>query len=301
MDKVVLFIVGPTASGKSDLAINIAQRFDGVVVNCDSKQVYRQIPIITAQPTQDMLELVSHRLYGYVDMQTNYSVMEWISDVVEQIKQIHTDGKIPIICGGTGMYVHCLINGISPVPRIDEDLRQMVRQKADSSEFYNFVLEKDPLVKDRIKSGDIQRLTRVAEVMLQTGRSIFDWYAEPKIGPWVSNYSVHVLFPERHGLYSAINNRFLDMIESGALDEVKGVIEYDPKLSSMTATGIPELSRYLRGCINLEQAIAEAQMLTRRYAKRQYTWFSKYCRDANFHQSSAKALEEISKYLSKER
>lgn len=268
-----LILAGPTASGKSGLAIELAEKVDGEIINADSMQVYKDLSILTARPEESQ---IPHHLYGILETHQNSSAAWWINEVCPLIKDCLCREKFPIVVGGTGLYLRTLTHGLSPVPEINPDLREKVRNLCEElkEDFAQYVYEKDPLLKDRIRPSDPQRLSRALEVFLQTGQSITAWHGKSK--PLHSyKYQYVVIEPDRLQLYDKINQRFQLMVEMGALDEVSRLKELKlPQHSPiLKAIGFPELSAYLDGQLTLEEAMHKAQQNTRNYAKRQMTWF----------------------------
>ncbi|WP_249158705.1 tRNA (adenosine(37)-N6)-dimethylallyltransferase MiaA [Bradyrhizobium tropiciagri] len=278
VDKAVL-IAGPTASGKSALAAELAQRTGGVVINTDSMQVYRDLRIITARPTSAEEALVPHRLYGHVDAAVNFSAGAWVSDAATVLAEARTQGRLPIFIGGSGLYFKALTRGLSAVPPIPLDVREAVRARLelDGVEALHAELaRRDPVSADRLKPRDRTRIARALEVVEATGRTLPDWHREglpPLLPP--GEFSAVFLAPERDQLYARIDARFGAMLEAGALDEVAALAarKLDPLLPAMKAHGVPALIRHLAGEISREDAAEIGRADTRHYAKRQFTWF----------------------------
>lgn len=274
----LIVVAGPTASGKSALAIAIAEAFDGEVINADSMQVYRELEILTARPGAGDLGRVPHRLYGFRSLADPCSAVAWRDLAVATISQVHAAGRLPVLCGGTGFYIRALLEGIAAVPEIPEAARVSAREAhaaLGGARFRARLAEKDPVVAARLADGDSQRLIRAWEVIEATGRSLADWQADDqgtKTG--FETFSV-VLMPERSELYAACDGRFGEMVRRGALEEARRVaaLGIDPALPGMKALGLPELMSHAREEITLEEAIERARQATRRYAKRQMTWF----------------------------
>ena len=274
-----VLIAGPTASGKSALALAVAENLGGVIVNADSMQVYRDLRIITARPTADDEIRAPHELYGFVDAAENYSVGRWCRDVEETLREIGKQGRVPILVGGTGLYFKALTSGLAAVPPIPADIRADVRgrlQQEGAPALHAELMRLDPATAQRVTANDRSRISRALEVVLATGRALSDWHREglpPLIDP---ARAVKVFITcERKELVRRIEVRFDAMIKSTALDEVRRLAErrLDPALPAMKAHGVPWLIRHLNGEISREEAIAGAVMDTRRYAKRQLTWF----------------------------
>jgi len=280
-----VLIAGPTASGKSALALAVAENLGGVIVNADSMQVYRDLRIITARPTADDEIRAPHELYGFVDAAENYSVGRWCRDVEETLREIGKQGRVPILVGGTGLYFKALTSGLAAVPPIPADIRADVRgrlQQEGAPALHAELMRLDPATAQRVTANDRSRISRALEVVLATGRALSDWHREglpPLIDP---ARAVKVFITcERKELVRRIEVRFDAMIKSTALDEVRRLAErrLDPALPAMKAHGVPWLIRHLNGEISQEEAIAGAVMDTRRYAKRQLTWFRNQMND----------------------
>ena len=277
--KRAVLIAGPTASGKSALAMRLAEAFGGVVINADSMQVYRDLRVITARPTAAEEARVPHRLYGHVDAAENYSTGRWCRDVAEVLDDAAREGSVPIFVGGTGLYFKALTSGLAAVPPIPADIREGVRGRLASegvAPLYNELLERDPKTAHRLMPNDRSRISRALEVVLATGRSLSDWHAHG-LPPLIAGARAAKVFItcERTELVRRIEVRFGAMLEAGALDEVRALAArgLDPTLPAMKAHGVPWLVRHLNGEISLDEAAAGAIMDTRRYAKRQVTWF----------------------------
>ncbi len=274
-----ILIAGPTASGKSALALALAEQLGGVIVNADSMQVYRDLRVITARPTPEEEARVPHRLYGHVDAAENYSVGRWCRDVGAALQEIAAQRRVPIMVGGTGLYFKALTSGLAAVPPIPADIRTQVRGRLQSegvAPLYAELLSRDPQTAHRLMPNDRSRITRALEVILATGRSLSDWHRDglpPLIDP--ARAAKVFITCERKELVARIERRFAGMIAAGALDEVRALAarNLDPLLPAMKAHGVPWLIRHLKGDILLDEAVAGAVMDTRRYAKRQHTWF----------------------------
>jgi tRNA dimethylallyltransferase len=280
-----VLIAGPTASGKSALALELAERFGGVIVNADSMQVYRDLRIITARPTPEEEKRTPHQLYGFVDAAENYSVGRWCRDVAEVLKEARSQDRIPILVGGTGLYFKALTTGLAAVPPIPEDIRAEVRsrlQREGPPMLHAELVRLDPATAQRVTINDRSRISRALEVVLATGRPLSDWHIEG-LPPLIDSKRVAKIFIscERKELVHRIERRFAAMLKSGALEEVGRLAArgLDPSLPAMKAHGVPWLIRHLDGKISFEEATAGAVMDTRRYAKRQLTWFRNQMED----------------------
>ena len=272
----VALIAGPTASGKSALALALAERTGGVIVNADSAQVYRDLPVLSAAPTNRELAKAEHRLYGFLDGSKACSAADWAARARAEIADIHAQKRLPIITGGTGLYIRSLLHGIAPVPLIDPEIRSRVRAASVESNRHE-LNELDAEAAARLKAQDTVRIARALEVVLSTGRPLAEWqqHREGGIAAEVDLRPLIVL-PPRVWLYSRCDDRFAHMMERGAVEEVEALLarHLNPNLPIMRAIGVREIASYLNGEVSLEEAIAAGQQSTRRYAKRQYTWFS---------------------------
>ena len=272
----LVVIAGPTASGKSALAIALAQQIDGAIVNADSAQIYRDLRILSASPSDEELKIADHRLYGVQDAAISCSAADWAEMARSEIQLIHSAGRTPILVGGTGLYLRTLLEGIAPVPAIEPEIRARVRG-ADVDVNRAMLQSLDPEAFARIGSRDTSRTARALEVVVSTGRTLKEWQNQRQggIGHHVDLRAV-ILLPPREWLYSRCNERFLKMVEAGAIDEVAALLGrgLSETLPAMRAIGVTEISRFLSGKSTLDQAIAAGQQATRRYAKRQYTWFA---------------------------
>lgn len=276
--KAVL-IAGPTASGKSALALTLAEATGGIVINTDSMQVYRDLRIITARPTPEEEGHVPHRLYGYCDAAVNCSAGSWVADAAAVLAEARAANRLPIFIGGTGLYFKALTRGLSAVPPIPPEVRDGVRARMERNGVEAMHAElalRDPDSAEKLKPRDTARIARALEVIEATGRSLRDWHHEglPPLLP-AEGIAAVFLAPDRKDLYARINRRFTAMLDIGALDEVAALAarRLDPVLPAMKAHGVPALIRYLAGEIARDQAVEIGQTDTRHYAKRQFTWF----------------------------
>jgi tRNA dimethylallyltransferase len=269
-------IAGPTASGKSALALALAQQIGGVIVNADSAQVYRDLRVLSATPTDEDLQRAEHRLYGVQDGALPCSAADWAAMAAREIAELHADRRVPILVGGTGLYLRTLLDGIAPVPAIDQEVRARVRE-AMVDENLSKLTALDPAAATRLKPNDAARINRALEVILSTGRTLAEWQKEREggIGDQVELKAI-ILLPPRKWLYARCDDRFAWMIEKGAVTEVETLLarKLNPNLPVMRAIGVRELSAYLLGQSTLDEAVLAGQQATRRYAKRQYTWFA---------------------------
>ena len=276
--KAVL-IAGPTASGKSALALALAEATGGTVINTDSMQVYRDLRIITARPTPEEEARVPHRLYGTCDAAVNCSAGSWVADAAAVLAEARAAGQLPIFIGGTGLYFKALTRGLSAIPPIPQEVRDSVRARMERDgveALHAELARRDPVSGAKLKPRDSARIARALEVIEATGRALPDWHNEG-LPPLLEPDSVKAIFlaPDRKELYARIDRRFTSMMHAGALDEVAALAarKLDPMLPAMKAHGVPALIRYLAGEVTLEQAVYTGQIDTRHYAKRQYTWF----------------------------
>ena len=280
-----ILIAGPTASGKSALALALAEKIGGTIVNADSMQVYRDLCVITARPTPAEEARVPHRLYGHVDAAENYSVGRWCRDVGEALNEIAAQGHVAILVGGTGLYFKALTSGLAAVPPIPAEIRVQVRGHLASegtAALYGELASLDPVTAQRLMVNDRSRISRALEVVLATGRSLTDWHREGMPALVDSARAAKIFLTcERKQLVARIETRFAAMLKAGALDEVRALErrQLDPLLPAMKAHGVPWLIRHLNGEISLDEAAAGAIMDTRRYAKRQLTWFRNQMKD----------------------
>jgi tRNA dimethylallyltransferase len=273
----VALIAGPTASGKSALALALAEKTGGVIVNADSAQLYRDLPILSAAPTDEELSRAEHRLYGVLDGALPCSAADWAETARREIAELHAANRLPILAGGTGLYLRTLLDGIAPVPPIDPEVRRQVREstvKANRTKLEAV----DPDSWSRLKPGDTARIARALEVKLSTGKALAQWQRE-RSGGICGEVELRplILLPPRDWLYARCDKRFAKMVDRGAIEEVEALLarNLNPSLPVMRAIGVREIAACLRGEITREAAVAAGQQATRRYAKRQYTWFAR--------------------------
>ncbi len=272
-------IAGPTASGKSDLAVRLALTLnragrDAVVINADSAQVYADLQVLSARPSVDEMQGVEHRLFGTWDGAQSCSAADWAAAAREVIAQAHGRGAVPILVGGTGLYIRTLLDGIAPVPPIDPAVRDEVRALPLEQAWSALQIE-DPRRALQLAAADSARICRALEVVRSSGRSLCDWQDE-RVGAIGDQVTLHpaILLPNREWLYERCDRRFGLMLEQGAIGEVEQLLarQLDPALPVMRAIGVPEIAAYLRSEITLDEARARGAQATRNYAKRQYTW-----------------------------
>ncbi len=275
----IILIAGPTASGKSALALTLTEKLGAFVINADSMQVYRDLRIITARPTAEEERRAPHRLYGHVDAAENYSVGRWFGEAAAELEAAKRGSRAAVIVGGTGLYLNALTRGLAAVPPVPDEIRDEVRARLLSEgvgALYAELNERDPATAARLKPADRSRITRALEVVLATGRSLLEWHEENKPAALDPSVAAKIfLMPDREELLRRIDARFDTMMAAGALDEVRALAErhLNPALPAMKAHGVPWLIRHLQGEITLAEAIEGAKRDTRQYTKRQATWF----------------------------
>ena len=273
----IILIFGPTASGKSSFAIKLAKKINGEIINADSMQVYKELKILSARPSQKDYKNIKHHLYGFQSVKKNFSTGDWLKLVNKKILEIKKRKKIPIIVGGTGLYFKALTNGLVSIPNIPIKLRAKIRslhKKIGSKSFFSKLIKLDPLSKNKISSSDTQRVIRAYEVKLFTNQSIYDWFKNTQSKFENKNfYKIYLDYP-RVGLIERINIRVKDMIKKGAISEVKRFIKLKvPKAKTASkAIGIEEIRSYLEKKIEIIEVIEKISIKTRQYAKRQSTW-----------------------------
>lgn len=269
-------LAGTTASGKTKYAVELAKQINAVIINCDSMQVYQEIPLLTAQPTEEEKLGIEHRLYGCIPCGKEFNLGVWLELVVKEIKEVLALGKTPLLVGGTGLYIKSLVEGISELPSISEQTKLRIVElqvNCTTADLYSKLLDLDPLAGIRLKAGDTQRILRALAMVIETGTSIFTWQANAKVTHFFPRESFYLMWLKkpREIIYNNINQRFLQMIELGVVEEVK---KLKTDITLPKAHGLPEIIKYLKGELSIEQAIAIAQKNTRHYAKRQITFFS---------------------------
>ena len=273
-----LIIAGPTASGKSALALALAQKCDGVIINADSVQLYADLRILSARPSVEDERQVPHQLYGFVDGGIRFSVAMWLNALHEVVDKARNHGKWPILVGGTGFYLQAACYGLSPIPDIDDDIRRQVIAECDdkgSIFLHNQLQSYDPKIAARLPPTDTQRIIRACEVYRQTGRTLSDWQEQPLRGGLTGKALNICQMPSRDIVYEAIENRFDVMVSDSQLwAEIEALLARNLPLDQpiMKALGVKPLASYLSGDIVLERAIYLAKRDSRRYAKRQMTW-----------------------------
>ncbi len=295
-----ILIAGPTASGKSAAALVLAERLHGIVINADSMQVYRELRILTARPTEADLAREPHRLYGMVSAADAYSVGRWLEQATAAIAEAAEEGRTPILVGGTGLYFKALTEGLAPIPDVPPEIRDHWRERGEqlgAEGLYRELAVRDPAMAARLKPTDPQRLLRALEVIDATGVSLAEWQgAAPAPGLAPERVLKLVVAPEREAVYAAIDARFDTMMAEGALEEVKGLLAVglDQGLPAMRAHGVRELGAYLAAKSSLDQAVAKAKTESRRYAKRQMTWLRRFMSDWQWVPDARAAVEAVS-------
>ena len=272
----VALIAGPTASGKSALALRLAEAGGGAIVNADSAQVYRDLPILSAAPSGEDRARAEHLLYGVLDGAVPCSAADWAALAKTEIARLHSEDRLPILVGGTGLYLRTLLDGIAPIPEIDPQIRAEARD-AGVAENLAALAPLDPVAAATLNPGDTTRIARALEVVRSTGKSLSEWQEQREGGIGDSiDLKALVLIPPRPWLYERCVRRFRQMVEQGALKEVETLLArgLNPDLPVMRAIGVAELGAHLKGELTLDEAVASGIQATRRYAKRQYTWFA---------------------------
>lgn len=275
-----IIICGPTASGKSQFAHVMASKYNGEIVNADSMQIYKQLKIITASPSEEQKLELKYHLYNFLDIDKHFSAADYANMAQRKIDSINAQGKMAFVVGGSGMYIDMLLNGYSTMPSIDVDVREKARalyKELGATEFFQLLTKVDPEVAKILNVNDKQRVQRAYEVISQTGKSILYFQSQGR-HKLLENYQFTILciMPKRELLYEMCNKRFKEFVNNGAIDEAKYILDNYPNLdtSSAKALGLQELISYLKGQITIETAIELASAKTRQYAKRQCTWFN---------------------------
>lgn len=274
----MICLAGPTASGKSGLAVAIARQCNGAIINTDSMQVYAGIPIISAAPDETEQNGVPHYLFGHIDPARRYSQADWLKAATDAVASIRANGQIPILVGGTGFYFKAAIEGIVPMPEISAEIKAKAVAMLDeygNEELYNQLADIDPALAQRLAPGDSQRLLRGMEIWLATNIPLSQWQKGTPRGQLAGRMLCVYLRPPRAALYQRINARFEHMISHGAVDEISALHDrkLDETLPAMKAVGMPPILEMLDGKIDITTATQLAQRDSRRYAKRQFTWF----------------------------
>jgi tRNA dimethylallyltransferase len=272
----VALIAGPTASGKSALAIAVAERHRGTVINADSAQVYRDLRVLSARPSVEEEAQVPHRLFGHVDGGEEYSAARWAAEARTAIDATVAEGRLPVLVGGTGLYLRTLLDGIAPVPEIHAEIRTEVRA-LPVAEAHADLARLDPAAAERLRASDTTRVARALEVVRSTGRPLADWQAA-RTGGIADRIALVplVLLPDRAWLVERCDRRLAAMFEGGAIAEVEALLarnDLSTEAPVRRAIGVPQIAAYLAGEMTQDEALSSARLATRQYAKRQYTWF----------------------------
>ena len=280
MINTIYVIAGPTATGKSDLSISLAKKISGAVINSDSMQVYENLEILTARPTLSEMKNINHHLYGFVDGRERYNVERWCNDATEIIKKTSAKNLTPILVGGTGLYINTLINGLVDLPSIPESIKiesEKILQEFGKDFLINQIKNVDPESLNEINHNDTVRLRRIWEVFESTGKKFSEWKLN-KNKKFITDYKFKILLflPDREKNYQVVNSRFVKMMKSGAVEEVKKLLELNlnDSLPVMRAHGVSEIKKYLANESTLEECINKGQQVTRNYVKRQHTWWN---------------------------
>lgn len=295
----VIVIAGPTASGKTRLAVDVARICNGVVINADSMQLYPDTPVLSAIPSPSEQDGIEHRLYGVFPSSKKGTVVEWLILAAEEIRQVWENGKTPIVCGGTGFYIDNLINGTTPIPEVDAEIRQKVAEAASAEgipALHARLAALDSETAARLSPNDSTRVRRALEVFYQTGTPLSVWHRQQMIQKLPEAEFVTVkLLPPMSELDERCSLRFEQMMAAGALDEVQRLkaMNLPASLPAMKALGVPELFDFLNGKMSLEQAVNQAKLHTRQYAKRQRTWFKNRLRADIVAESCYQGAENI--------
>ncbi|HJD55897.1 MAG TPA: tRNA (adenosine(37)-N6)-dimethylallyltransferase MiaA [Rickettsia endosymbiont of Pyrocoelia pectoralis] len=283
--KEIIILCGPTASGKSYLGHELVKAYNGEIVNIDSMQVYKEIPIITASPSEIYKTEISYNLYNFLSITEDFSVIKYLKLAAEKINEITARGNLPILIGGTGLYINSLVFGYNDIPDISEELRNQTRElhnEIGNIELHSKLARLDPFAGSKIKPGDTQRLIRAYEVFMQTGKSIFSFQTTPK-EQILSEYNFRIIFlnPERKFLHKICRERLQKIFKEGAIEEIASLkVQFNPQeYLNLKAVGVKEILDYLEGKISLNEAFEAALIRTRKYAKRQVTWFKHQIND----------------------
>ncbi len=280
MKKTIYFITGPTAIGKSKLAINLSKHTNGEIINADSMQIYKELNIISARPSSSDLKKAKHHLYGYIKGSERFNVEKWCNDASSKINLLLSKNLTPIFVGGTGLYIDTLINGIISIPTVPEFYKnksQKLYETFGLEKFFKIVTEIDEEATKNISKNDIQRLKRIWEVFQYTNKKFSIWQKNKnkKFIPSL-DYKIITFLPDRRKNYQRVNKRVLKMIKNGAIDEIQKLLKFKFKkdLPIMKAHGVPEIISYLENSISLDECIQKIQLVTRHYVKRQNTWWN---------------------------
>jgi len=302
---MAILISGPTASGKSAAELKLAERFGGAVINADSMQVYRELELLTARPEPSEMSGIPHHLYGTVEASESYSVGHWLTDVAMALKAAQEMGILPVLVGGTGLYFKALLEGLSPVPDIPLETRELWRERSmslDAEGLFAELTARDPVMAQRLMPSDKQRVVRALEVIESTGVSLAEWQGKPGTPTLQADAVLKlVVAPEREPLCAAIDARFDRMVEEGAIEEVRALVDLGlhPGLPAMRALGVREIAAYLAGTLILEEGTTKAKTESRRYAKRQMSWTRRFMADWEWFADGSSAVEATSARITK--
>lgn len=278
--KRCIIICGPTASGKTEFAHKFALNLGGEIINADSMQLYKQIPIITASPSLKYQSELPYHLYNFYDVTENFSATKYVEMASSKVQQIEASGKLPIIVGGTGLYIDMMIKGYNQMPKVQAEVRAQVlneHMQHGNKVIFRKLVEADPMIRDNLLENDTQRIIRAYEILMQSGKSILHYQKQDKYLPLADFlFEIYYLAPARDFLYATCNERFAYLFNHGALEEVQELMNVYPNLTTTAskALGVKQITDYLYGKMDRQAAINEASILTRRYAKRQCTWFN---------------------------
>ena len=305
MSKKIILLAGPTASGKSKLAISLAKKINGEIINADSMQIYKEFSILSSRPRRPEIKKIKHHLYGIVSVKKYFSAGDWLKEAKKKVNLCLKNKKVPIIVGGTGLYFNTITRGISKIPDIDIKTRKNVRvlyKKLGTKKFYKKLLEIDPKVKNRINPKDSQRIQRAYEVKLKTKKSLFDWFAKTKSD--FLDFDLRKVFIDipRIDLLPNISKRTDLMFKENCLKEVKkfNTMRLNKSLSANKLIGVQEINQFIKDSISLEECKELINIKTRQYAKRQNTWARGHMKNwiklysKNFSILSKKTLKAVS-------
>ena len=302
MPKKIILLAGPTASGKSKLAIKIAEKINGEIINADSMQVYKDFSILSSRPSKTDLKKIKHHLYGFISSKKHFSTGSWLALVKQKIKLCLKKNKTPILVGGTGLYFEAVTKGISKIPNINLKKRNEIRElqiKLGQQEFYRKLLILDPLVQNKIEPFDTQRSIRAYEVKKFTKKSLFEWYKHTKSD--FNQFEIFKIFLDipREKILKNISSRTKQMIKKNCIREVKNFLKLkiDPTLSANKIIGVQEIKEYLDDKLNINQVIELIIIKTRQYAKRQVTWSRGHMTD--WQREYSNSFSELSKKILK--
>ena len=280
MTNSIYIIAGPTGIGKSEFSLSLARQVKGSIINADSMQIYKNLKILTARPIKKEMSNIEHHLYGYIDGSERYNVEKWCNDASNIILENFNNDITPVLVGGTSLYINTLINGITDIPKISEDIKiesEKIIKELGKEFLISQIKKNDPESLKNINLNDTIRLRRVWEVFESTGKKFSEWKLN-KTKKFLNNYNFKILLflPNREKNYEFVNSRFIKMINSGAVEEVRKLLDLDlhHSLPIMRAHGVPEIKNFLEKKISLDECISKGQQVTRNYVKRQHTWWN---------------------------